>query len=365
MKLNRSEVNAMLLSGKMLAFFVFISIFISACASAPTKTEEDQNRTFSLSGKVSVNGKGVGGAEVLLYDPLFHLPPMIPPYASAISDENGDFTFEAAPEGVYVVVAKKDDLFSFYGRNPVRLVSDVKGLALPLLKSYEIKKTEIKEGEEEGISGRVFWDGKPVMGAQVFAYLHTSRGLRGPGYAASELTGMDGSYSLDLPPGTYFVAARQRERYVMGSLKPGDLFGVLPVFPLVVAEGERVSADFETVEVPTREKMSRIRGSFAKLSGRILDENGRPIQNMRAALYANAQLFNRPLAASEPSDEQGRYYLETPLSGEFTLGARQFLGGPPQPGELIGLYRGDDGSIITLKLNKHLSDVDIIVQNTP
>lgn len=346
-----------------LAVVFSFSALLFGCASAPP-VADNSVRNFFLSGKVSLEGKGASGAEVLLYDPLFHLPPALPPFAKTLTDDNGDFSFDV-PEGVYLAVARKDDMFSFYGRNPVRLTTDTRGLALPLLPIHGAAKKEAKP-DEEGITGRVMQNGVPVLGAQVFAYLHASRGLRGPGYGASEPTGMDGTYSINLPPGTYFIAARQRGgKWTTGTLRPGDLFGVLPVFPLVISPGEQIVADFETIEVPSRKQMSKLRGAFAKISGRIIDGKGRPLPGMRAALYANAQLFDRPLAASEPADEEGRFFLETPLSGTFTLGARQFLGGPPQSGELVGFYEGEDGVMITVELDKHLSDLDIIVQNVP
>ena len=59
-----------------------------------------------------------------------------------------------------------------------------------------------------GLEGRVTVDGQVVIGSVVFAYLTYEDVLAFKPFAASGATADDGSYTLDLPPGKYFVVAK-------------------------------------------------------------------------------------------------------------------------------------------------------------
>jgi hypothetical protein len=197
----------------------------------------------------------------------------------------------------------------------------------------------------------------------VFVYLDLVNGLRGPGYALSDPTGAGGGYRIPLMPGTYYVAARLRPGgRDVGPLQPGDLFGVAPQFPVVLKEGRALTIDVELVELPARERMARFQGKFASLFGNVVDTGGRPLAGFRACLYDNPQMINQPAALSEPTGADGKFALDTGLSGTFYLGARQRLGGAPLPGERVGFFRGAKGASIELAPAAQLRNLEIVVQ---
>ncbi len=316
-----------------------------------------------LEGKVSVSGRGLPGAEVLLYPAAWRPDGRWEPVARAVSAGDGRFVLEA-PAGRYLVVARAPERFAYFGRNPVRLLRGVSGLHLPLVPVHPVERLRVREGEE-AIEGRVLADGSPLAGARVFVYLDPRGGFRGPGYAVSEPTGADGRFVLNLPPGTYFLAARRRRVPGPGALHPGDRFGVLPELPVRLGRGERVRVLLETVELPSAERMGRFRAETARLLGRIVDPAGRPLAGMRACLYRSAQMLDRPEAFSEPTGADGRFVLETSAAGVLYLGARERLGGPPGPGERIGFYRGPQGARIHIRPGERVEDLLVVVSGGP
>ncbi len=316
-----------------------------------------------IEGRVSVSGKGAPGAEVFLYPASWRPEGRWEPAARAVSADAGRFVLEA-PAGRYLVVARTPDRFAYFGRNPVRLSRRLSGLHLPLVPVHPVERVRVQDGRE-GIEGRVLAEGRPLAGARVFVYLDPQGGFRGPGYAVSGPTGPDGRFVLDLPPGTYFLAARRRQLPGVGALHPGDRFGVLPHLPVRLGRGERIRVLLETVELPSAERMARFRAETARLSGRIVDPAGRPQAGMRACLYRSPQMLDRPEAFSEPTGADGRFVLETSAAGVLYLGARERLGGPPDPAERVGFYRGPQGARIRIRPGERIGDLLVVVPGGP
>ena len=339
--------------------FLLLLASLVGCATSPRPGPSLPR----IEGKVSVSGKGRPGAEVFLYPAAWRPEGRWEPTARAVSAEDGRFVLEA-PAGRYLVVARAPGRFAYFGRNPVRLVRGLSGLHLPLVPEHPVERVRVQDGRE-GIEGRVLADGRPLAGTRVFAYLDPNGGLRGPGYAVSEPTGADGRFALDLPPGTYFVAARRRQAPGVGALHPGDRFGVLPHLPVRLGRGERIRVLLETVELPSAERMARFHAETARLSGRIVDPAGRPLAGMRACLYRSAQMLDRPEAFSEPTGADGRFVLETSAAGVLYLGARERLGGPPDPGERVGFYRGPQGARIRIRPGERIGGLLVVVPGGP
>ena len=335
------------------------AVILAGCAAAPRHGPPPA----ALEGRVSWQGRGLAGAEVVLLPARWDPAGDPEPVARARAGPAGEFAL-SPPPGVYLVLARAPGRFAYFGRNPVRLRDRLSGLNLPLVPVHPVTRIPVRPGGER-IEGRVLTGGRPLPGARVFAYLDPDRGLRGPGYAMSEPSGPDGSFVLPLPPGTYFVAARLRHGGLRGTLHPGDRFGVLPRFPLRIAEGEAFRVDIETVEIPSAERMARFRGGFATLTGRIVDAGGRPVPGIRACLYTNPQMLDRPAAVAEPSGPDGSFVLTTPLAGTFYLGAREVLGAPPAPGERVGFYRGPRGTVLEVRPGERIEGLRVVVMGVP
>lgn len=343
-----------------LLFCVWLAV-LTACAALPPEPERRPTAEPALSGKVSLDGNGVPGAEVLLYDPLFYLPPVQPAVAQTLSGADGEFRLEV-PTGTYLVLARRGDHVAFFGRNPVRHGGPTEGVHLPLVPAHPITRTPVNAADE-GLHGRVLHKGQPVTDARVFVYLDPARGFRGPGFVVSEPTTADGRFQVTLAPGTYFVVARYRPQgWRTGGLEPGDQLGMLSELPLVLHQGEQADVVIETVEVPSREQMARFHGRKSVLTGRVVDSNGSPLAGFRAALYDNPQMLDQPRTVSEPTGPDGEFTLETDLSGTVYLGARELLGGPPALDERVGFYRSPNGAGLTLSSEEQRQGLTIVVQ---
>lgn len=318
-------------------FPLFLLCVILAACSLPGAGSDSLSR---LSGKVSLHSQGTGGIEISAWPSDTSSLTGKAPYRATSTIDDGKFEL-SLPAGEYYLLAKGKGLFSFYGRNPVTIpaqgLSDLKIGLVPLPPSPGIESA----GIEEGVSGVIVHDGVPLAGAVVYAYTDLSSNLKGMGYAVSSPTDEEGQYELALPAGTYYLLARMRQGggMAMGPLRSGDYIGYAPENPVRVTSGRVSLLSIPVLEVP--EKIDLLGSSLfgqTSLRGQILDPAGQPVAGVRAVLYSDAQMFNRPGYVSQPTDAQGIFVLSFPHGGTYYLAARQQLGGAPAPGELYGTY---------------------------
>lgn len=315
---------------------IILGSLLCACVMAP----QHHGERSVLSGKVSLHSQGVGGVEISAW-PL-PAPSLAgkAPYRSKLSSAEGTFAL-TLPPGEYYLLARSRDLFSFYGRNPVTIpphgLADLKIGLVPLLTSPRIESAAI----EEGVSGQIISDQGPLSGAVVYAYTGLSSNLKGMGYAVSSPTDEKGRYELSLPAGTYYLLARMRKEggMAIGPLRAGDYMGYAAENPIRVSNGRVTLVSIPVLEVPEKvETLSISLFGQTSLRGRVLDQRGQAVSGVRAVLYSETQMLNRPDYVSQPTDEQGNFVLSFPHGGTYYLAARQQLGGAPAPGELYGTY---------------------------
>jgi hypothetical protein len=214
------------------------------------------------------------------------------------------------------------------------------------------------------VSGTVTVDGVPLRDGVVSAYRSGDKAFREIPFATSSPTEGDGAFSLDLPPGRWFLVARRRSGGASaGPLRPGDAFGYFPGNPLLLEEGRGAS-----VSIPAAVRRKGGEGgapadaaSPASIEGRIVGKDGRPRRGLVAVLHDRADRFGRPRFLSAPTGADGRYRLPVAEGGTYWLGARTGYGGAPAPGELAGRRGGADGAI-TLREGDHLKGLDIVVE---
>jgi hypothetical protein len=129
-------------------------------------------------GRVSVAGKGIGGAEVFLVPAASPAEGDSEPPAPGRTERDGTFRV-AAPPGPYLLLARRGDQFGYFGRNPVNLTGRLDGLTIPLVPTHPLARETVPAGRET-LSGRVLDGGAPVEGARVFVYLEATRACAGP-----------------------------------------------------------------------------------------------------------------------------------------------------------------------------------------
>lgn len=317
----------------------------------------------TVSGKVSRHQQPVAGVQVSAYPVDTHSLGQTAPFVSEATAADGRFHL-SLPAGEYYFLARGARLFSFYGRNPV---------AVPAAGLTEMNLGLVAEAApappaepfvDTGVAGVVQHDDRPLAGATVYVYTDLGSRLKGMGYVMAGPTDAGGAFEAGLPPGTYYLLARQRQgSSSVGPLRAGDFVGYYAGNPLVVHEGEVAQVTIPVLEVPEKvEQMADSLFGTTAIHGRILDPSGQPVAGIRAVLYADPRMLDRPQYVSQPTGIDGAFVLSFPFGGTYYLAARDTLGGAPGPGDLYGTYDGSPDHSLQLATGDVLRGIDIVVE---
>jgi hypothetical protein len=293
------------------------------------------------------------------------------PLVEIPSGEGGVFTLEL-PQGRYWVWAKatveengrETRLVGQAVPNPVEFVAGSE-VAVKIEMADPSGFAENAGPSGAGVRGRVRFPQGKERTASVYAYPGFQERPIGPGFvAAVDLSG-DGSFAINLVPGKYTIAVRQR--------KSGKDYGPPEKTDYVATRKIEVAqnAYFDTGElVPALIDPDMWKVVTAKLGtentlieGRILDAAGHTVEGIRVLAFKDGRLSGKPAFVSPPSGKDGKYSLIlSPGGGTFFLGARSRLGGPASPGEKTGQERGEKGLGISVGSGEHISGIDITVE---
>lgn len=277
------------------------------------------------------------------------------PFAVASTGPDGRYRL-SLPPGRYFLIGKKKEaaedgrvrmLMADCPANPVQVASGT--ARVPPFALREMGRDgALVPAPGTALRGRVTTDGKPVSGAFVYVYTDPDTGLVGPSYGAAARTGEDGSFSVALPAGRYWLAARHRaDGSRSGELSAGDLNGAFPGNPVNLPLGKTLDlGDLPLREVDAGVRDARMaKGKFAPtgtgFTGRVVDPEGRPLSGLYVFAYLDGRMTGKPAYISAPTGEDGRFALHLGDGGTYYLGARSAFGGPLEPGEWIGTYDAD------------------------
>ena len=196
-------------------------------------------------------------------------------------------------------------------------------------------------GEFTGFKGWVSLNGERIPGVTVYAYREYESGSASGPVVLSEPSLPDGSFSVALPAGSYFLVAAKAETGNPAGLRTGDLFCFHGGNPVRVAEGRpsfiglsllRVGADPEPV-------------AAYGITGTVYDERGNPLSG--AAVYAYksaADGFKGMPGVFTRTREDGTFHLRVRKGTFFVLARKRESGelfGPTLPGDYFGFYPGN------------------------
>ena len=167
---------------------------------------------------------------------------------------------------------------------------------------------------------------QPVKNSEV--YVFDSPDVKRPADFISNRTVEDGLYSVQLPSGNYWAVAIFRKgggRF--GPLGPSDKHSGDPVAFEITAGGSR-SMDFMVMNLrEAARKHEKRSDELIKVTGRVVNQSGAPVQIAYAMAHKMQQFGNLPDYISAWTDEQGTYTLYLP-PGRYFLGAS--VGFPPK-----------------------------------
>jgi hypothetical protein len=272
-------------------------------------------------------------------------------------------TADWRPDGNFARVRKPGDRFAWLGGNPLLVSSEAGGEITLMLEEVPPPPTLVPLAGA-GVFGRVTLGGVPTADVGVYAYAKTGSGFKGNDFQTTVRTNAKGEFTLELPPGRYYLLARLRadNSVDLGPLHKGDLLGYDPGNPIVVEEGR-----YAATAIPvSRLKMikSLVESSTFRpgtIEGRIVDRDGRPVSGAYAALYQNPRMVDRPAFRSEPTEANGLFQLSVPVPGSYFLGARSGYGGAPAAGGWFGVWGGSADHSILIKTGEVRAGVEIVV----
>jgi len=214
-----------------------------------------------------------------------------------------------------------------------------------------------------GVRGQVIMENQGAA-PDVFVYAYESgfNDLRVPTKWISAPTAADGTYVLNLPPGSYYIVARKRSSGdPKGYLVKGDYEGKNPTNPVAVKQGE-----FTTVNM----SISMLSGNFLLapylpaegemgISGNVRDTAGKPMPGAFVLLYADREMVGLPAFLSKPTGKDGEYRLFVTKPGIYYVAARIKYGGLPRKGEPYGTYDKDTEHKVQINPKVVMNGVDI------
>jgi len=225
------------------------------------------------------------------------------------------------------------------------------------------------------LSGKVLVKGKtPMANGMVLLYNpylgpppHPYKYWRIPDMIIS--TDQDGSFSIDLAEGTYYLMIAQKspdgeigppskdEFLYFHSDKSGN------AAPLIIESAKKLDLGIlSTAFFWTADKVERDKG-ITSASGVVVDDAGKPAANVVVFAYLYREASGRPAFVSDRTDKNGKFTIRFYEGGTYFLKVRGVIGGgKPRPGELMNVTNEFEPTMITLKKDEKLKDVKLQVK---
>jgi len=221
-------------------------------------------------------------------------------------------------------------------------------------------------GGSTGITGRIITpDGTPVSGAYVNVYPDSLSNLLGPSQYISSPTDATGHYTIEAPPGDYFIVARKRiSGEPFGSLSPGDLYSEHQRVRTTVVARQLSIVDLTMTQMLAPmffKKAATEQVTTTGIRGVLVDAAGKPVPVSFAVAYDSSDIQRLPDYASTLSDGDGRFTLYLPKGGTYYLAARVNAWDMPRTGELYGKFGGDTPTPVMVDDDQFVEDVRIVL----
>ncbi len=292
-----------------------------------------------IKGRASLEGVTVDTVEIRIYElRAGGFGPFTgdSPVATTRSGTDGQYSVELKP-GRYIVegIKKKTvgaakspgDLYCVYSGSPVTVTEGrwtTTGLYMTVIPPENRTK-----GKESRVTGRITYKGEPLEKAYLYAFSKVDGLFRGPADVLQPVA--KGTFSVELPPGTWYLLARKRARGgAYGPIEMGDKLNFYQGNPLEIAEGETVA-----IEMPMAERLAWLEEEPGNrgILVRVMQKDGKtPLEGYHVLAYQNADRSGPPMLVSERTNAKGETYILPPSSGVY-LRARKNLGGPLDEGE--------------------------------
>ncbi len=171
-----------------------------------------------------------------------------------------------------------------------------------------------------------------------------------------------GGYSIDLPPGSYYIGAIQRSggKAAIGPPADGDMF-YAGKNKYEVLPATQNSVDVVKGAKPfSRPALAQGEGVTA-IEGSVFDTSGKPVENVMVFAHIQPAMYNKPLFVSEKTDRSGAFLLRVAGAGTYYLRVRNIYGGGmPEEGSSMGVYGGNNPKAVVVKDGDLIKGITII-----
>lgn len=193
-------------------------------------------------------------------------------------------------------------------------------------------------GDFTGVRGRVALRGEVDAGVAVLAFRDFDAGLASEPDARSAESGADGTYSLELAPGNYFLVAFKSGGGTLAALREDDLFCFYGGNPVRVEGGRATNVGFNMVRVGTDPAPDPSAG----ISGVVLDESGKPLSGGAVYFYGSpSDGFKGIPGFFARVGEDGTFRARLRKGKYFVIARKRGSGelfGPTEIGDHFGYY---------------------------
>jgi hypothetical protein len=163
----------------------------------------------------------------------------------------------------------------------------------------------------------------------------------------------NGKFSLELPPGTYYVTARVvPESGQFGPPAIGEKVYYKrdskgQILPFVVKAGKRTNAG--VISTSASRKPPEEQG--ASIEGVVIDSDGVPVEGAVIYAYDAPEVLDRALFVSGRTLKDGKFLLRVKDGGTYYLRVRgTYGGGTPRNGEIVNL--NDPKALVSVEVKK-------------
>lgn len=226
----------------------------------------------------------------------------------------------------------------------------------------------VDDGGKTGIKGRVVLKegGEPLADAYVNIYPETFSNLLGPSQFISSPTAADGEYTLEVPPGTYYIVARKRTSgQPTGPLSPGDFYSEHQRIISTVVSGKVALVDIPVavMKAPMFFKKAVVdMATDTGIRGVLVDRLGKPVPGAFATAYVNSDVRRVPDFVSTLTDPDGQFTLYLPEGGSYYIAARIHAWDMPRPGEPYGRVGGETPDPIQVNKGSFVEGMRIVME---
>lgn len=282
---------------------IFILLLLSLAISARSQSTVDKAVTSTISGKVTIGGKGLSGVVVGLAISDQYRSNFRPTRFRSTTDEEGNYRITKVPPGSYEVIVASPNYVPTEGRK-----------SLVISKNETLENIDITLASGGVITGKVTdADGNPAIEETVYVSAATT-GYRLP-YFRNIRTDDRGIYrAYGVPAGRYRVSAGENSARPEGGRQRTyhpSATDLAAAFIIDVSEGS------ETTNVDITFAGS---ARTYSASGRIIDiDTAQPVPNTRVGLQILRQAYTSATGDVAESTKDGEFKVENLSPGKYAV----------------------------------------------